>query len=98
MESIFSTVVLFGIIFLLILANALRQLHFANPIELLHSENTGERPPKANWLFAVVGVALLGGAYYLAVTLENPIEVMMLFFVAVIMVIAATYLQNVAAE
>ena len=96
MESIFNTVVLFGVIFLLILANALRQLHFANPIELLHSENTGERPPKANWLFAVVGVALLGGAYYLAVTLENPIEVMMLFFVAVIMVIAATYLLFMA--
>ncbi len=94
--SILHTMVLFSIIFLLILANALRQLHFANPIELLHSENTGERPPRANWLFAVVGVGLLCGAYYLAVTLENPVEVMLLFFVAVIMVIAATYLLFMA--
>lgn len=94
--GILHTIVLFSIIFLLILANALRQLHFANPIELLHSENTGERPPRANWLFAVLGAGLLCGAYYLAVTLDNPIEVMLLFFVAVIMVIAATYLLFMA--
>lgn len=94
--SIFHAVLLFAVIFFLILANALRQLHFANPIELLHSENTGERPPRANWLFALAGAGLLCGAYYLAVTLENPIEVMLLFFVAVLMVIAATYLLFMA--
>ncbi len=94
--SIANTAILFVIIFVLILINALRQLHFANPIELLHSENTGERPPRANWIFAVLGAGLLGGAYYLAVTLENPLEVIMLFFVAVLMVIAATYLLFVA--
>lgn len=94
--SILDTVVLFAVIFLLILANALRQLHFANPIELLHSENTGERPPKANWIFAILGAGLLGGAYYLAVTLQNPLEVIVLFFVAVIMVIVATYLLFIA--
>lgn len=94
--SIGNTVVLFSIIFVLILLNALRQLHFANPIELLHSENTGERPPRANWIFAILGAGILGGAYYLAVTLENPLEVIMLFFVAVIMVIVATYLLFIA--
>lgn len=71
--SIGNTVILFSIIFVLILLNALRQLHFANPIELLHSENTGERPPRANWIFAILGAGILGGAYYLAVTLENPL-------------------------
>ncbi len=90
--SLWNTAVLFGIIFILILLNALRQLHFANPIELLHSENTGEKPPRANWIFAAAGAVLLAGAYYLAVMLENPIEVMVIFFIAVIMVIAATYL------
>jgi len=95
-KSIANTAILFAIIFVLILINALRQLHFANPIELLHSENTGERPPRANWIFAVLGAGLLGGAYYLAVTLENPLEVIMLFFVAVIMVIVATYLLFIA--
>jgi putative ABC transport system permease protein len=94
--SIGNTVILFSIIFVLILLNALRQLHFANPIELLHSENTGERPPRANWIFAILGAGILGGAYYLAVTLENPLEVIMLFFVAVIMVIVATYLLFIA--
>lgn len=91
-----QTILLFAVIFLLIFLNGLRQLHFANPVELLHSENTGEKPPRANWLFALAGAALLCGAYYLAVTLENPIEVMLLFFVAVIMVILATYLLFVS--
>ena len=76
--------------------NTLRQIRLANPIALLHSENTGEKPPKANWLAALLGAVLLGGAYYLAVTIENPVQTLVWFFVAVIMVIIASYLLFVA--
>ena len=95
-SSVVATIILFSIIFALILLNGLRQLHGANPIELLHSENTGEKPPRGNWLFAFCGTVLLGGAYYLAVTIENPLEAMIIFFIAVIMVIVATYLLFVS--
>ena len=91
-QAIIQTLALFAGIFLLILLNTLRQIHLTNPIELLHSENVGEKPPKANWFFALAGVVILGGAYYLAVSIEGPIMAMLWFFVAVIMVIVATYL------
>lgn len=56
----------------------------------------GEKQPKANWLIALVGLILLGVAYYLAVTIEDPIVAMSMFFIAVIMVIIATYLLFIA--
>ncbi len=95
-NAVSQTFWLFGVIFLLILANSLRQIHLTNPIELLHSETVGEKPPKANWILAIIGVALLAGAYLLAVTIEDPISALIWFFVAVIMVIIATYLLFIA--
>lgn len=91
-KAIYYTVVLFAVIFFLILLNSLRQVHISNPIALLHSENAGEKPPKANWFFAVLGVLILGCAYYLAVTIKDPVTTLAAFFFAVIMVIVATYL------
>ena len=94
--AIWQTIALFSIIFVFILCNTLRQIHLSNPIELLHSENTGEKPPKANWVLALAGAIILAGAYYLAVTIEEPMTALLLFFVAVIMVIVATYLLFIA--
>lgn len=95
-SSLYQTVIVFLVIFALILLNALRQIHMTNPIELLHSENTGEKPPKANWLVAVLGAVILAAAYYLAVSIEDPISAMIWFFVAVVMVIVASYLLFIA--
>lgn len=95
-ESLTYTLTWFGGIYLLIYLNTLRQLHLTNPIELLHSEQTGEKPPKANWVLAVIGILLLGGAYYLAVTIEDPVSALVFFFLAVVMVIVGTYLLFMA--
>lgn len=95
-DSILKVLTQFAVIFGLILANTLRQIQMTNPIELLHSENAGEKPPKANWFLALLGAAVLGMAYYLAVTIEDPVSALIWFFVAVVMVIAATYLLFIA--
>lgn len=95
-RSIGDTLIFYAVIFLLILINALRQIHLSNPVELLHSENSGEKPPKANWFLAVLGAVLLGIAYYMAVTIESPLAAIFAFFAAVIMVILATYLLFIA--
>lgn len=71
-KSIIHALVYYAIIFLLIMINALRQIHLANPIELMHSENSGEKPPKANYLLAVTGAVLLGIAYFMAVYIKQP--------------------------
>lgn len=91
-DALISTLTLFSVIFLLIFLNDIRQIKFTNPAELLRSENAGEKPPKANWFLGIVGVLLLGGAYYIAITIEDPVSALVLFFVAVLMVIVGTYL------
>lgn len=95
-QSISQTVLLFAGIFGLIFLNTLRQIHLTNPIQLLHSEHTGEKPPKANWIIAILGAGLLGTAYYIAVTIKDPVSALNAFLVAVIMVVIATYLLFVA--
>lgn len=76
----------------LLLVSALIKVRFSKPLELMQSSRMGEKKLKCNWLFAILGLGLLGCAYYMAVTIEEPMTAMMLFFVAVIMVIIATYL------
>lgn len=95
-ESIIHALVYFAAIFLLILINFLRQIHLANPIELMKSENSGEKPPKANYVLAIMGALILATAYAIAVYIKEPLRAIFAFFVAVLMVIAATYLLFIA--
>ena len=86
-----GTGMIYGGIFLLLLLNSLRQIATSNPLELLRSENAGEKPPKANWLVGLAGAIILGIAYYIALTIESPVTALAIFFVAAGMVIVATY-------
>lgn len=95
-KAVIETLKRFSVIFLLLLLCTLWQIHKASPMELLHSENAGEKPPRANWLLALAGAAILGTAYYMAVSIKEPVDAMLWFFVAVIMVILATYLLFIA--
>ena len=90
--SMGAAIVLFGGIFALLLIVSLARVGISKPLDLLKSEAAGEKPPRANWLLAVIGVAVLGFAYYLAVSIEAPLTALMIFFLAVLMVIVATYL------
>ena len=91
-KSLLVTLVLFAAVHGLIFLHALWQLHRVSAVALLHSESVGEKPPRARWLLAVLGLALLGGAYWLAVSIREPLEALLWFFAAVLMVIAGTYL------
>ena len=90
--SVRNTALLFCGIYLVLLFNALIRVAQAKPMELLRSAQVGEKPPRANWLLAILGAVVLIGAYYLAVSIRNPLDAIVWFFVAVVMVILATYL------
>lgn len=90
------TVLLFVCIFLLLFFKSVGQVGLSNPVELLHSESVGEKPPKANWVFGILGIVILAAAYYISVTIEQPVAALGWFFIAVLMVIAATYLLFIA--
>lgn len=94
--SVLRTAELFAGIFLLILIHALIRIARSKPVDLLRSTSVGEKPPKANWFLAVAGVVILGAAYYIAVSIDNPIAAFTVFFIAVAMVVVATYLLFIA--
>lgn len=95
-EAILFTAIIYGFIFGFLLLRSVIRVQISNPLELFRSENVGEKPPKANWVLAVLGLLLLVVAYAMAVSIQSPITALVLFFVAVIMVILATYLLFIA--
>lgn len=85
------TVLVYGGIFLLLLLNSLIRVRRAKPLELIKTASMGERMPKFLWVEALAGIALLGYAYYLAVSIQEPLSALTWFFIAVLLVILATY-------
>ena len=86
------TAILYLGIFALLFLRSLVTVCRTNAAALLRSEACGEKPPKANWVFGLAGFLILGAAYYIAVTIKQPLTALAVFFIAVLMVIAATYL------
>lgn len=95
-SSVGKTAILFAVIYFLLLLNSLWKIRRLSPLELLHSNQTGEKTPKANWFWAVVGIIILAAAYYIALSIEQPLSAIVWFMAAVVMVMIATYLLFVS--
>ena len=95
-ESVTRTLGLYAVIFALIWLSTVIRVGRSSAVALLRSESVGEKPPKANWALGLAGLVILAAAYYLAVSITNPFDAMVWFFVAVILVIVATYLLLIA--
>ena len=91
-----QTVVIYLAIFLLILLSSVVKVGRSTAVSLLRSESHGEKPPKGNLFVAILGAVLLAVAYIMAISIQEPLKAMALFFVAVILVILATYLLFIA--
>lgn len=91
-KAIVNTLILFLCIFLASLLFNLLQIQTASPIQLLHGGRQGEKEPKAKWFIALIGLICLGIGYYIALTTEGPLQAITQFFIAVLLVIAGTYL------
>ena len=91
-SGILATAIFFLAIFFATMLYNILQVRLNKPIELLHGGSAGEKEPKAHWILAVLGAILLGAGYYLAVTIQDPVEALGFFFVAVVLVILGTYL------
>ncbi len=94
--SVRDTILCYTVIFILIFVKNSFQVQISRPIELLKSEQAGEKAPKANWIFGTLGVLILGCGYALASVIKDPFSALLWFFAAVILVIIGTYLIMVA--
>jgi len=90
-DSIIFTIEIYFTIFIISYLFNVIQIRLANPITLLRGSETGEKEPKTKWLLTLIGFVSLIAGYYIAQTIVDPGEAMLLFFVAVILVIVGTY-------
>lgn len=90
--AIIGSIVLFGFIFVLTFAANIIRIIRTNPIEILHGGKKGEKEPKAKIILTLLGIICLGCGYAIAIFTTSPLSAIFLFFIAVLLVMAGTYL------
>ncbi len=90
--SVIIIAILFsGIFVFLMILNAIK-IRVSRPLELLREKKSGEKTGRFLSIRALIGVAILGYAYYISQSIESPIKALGWFFVAVLLVVIATYI------
>lgn len=95
-EFQFVSVIMIGILFsgifvFLMILNAIK-IRVSRPLELLREKKSGEKTGRFLSIRALIGVAILGYAYYISQSIESPIKALGWFFIAVLLVVIATYI------
>lgn len=91
-NSIIQTVLFFLGVFIATFLYNIIKVYRTKTIELLHGGEIGEKEPKTKLIMAILGLALVGGGYYFALTIESVMKAINFFFVAVLFVVIGTYL------
>ena len=76
---------------LILLLNSFRLLRYSS-LNLMQQKKAGEKKGRFLLVQTLLGLGLLGIAFYIALTVERPVAAVQGFFIAVILVILATYL------
>ncbi|MEW4354227.1 FtsX-like permease family protein [Streptococcus pneumoniae] len=91
-SSVRTTLATLGVIFLVIVGiNSLRLFRYSS-LALLKEKKAGEKKGRFLGVQTVLGLFLLGIAYFIALTVTKPVVAIPYFFLAVLLVIAASYL------
>lgn len=91
-----ASVIMIGILFsgifvFLMILNAIK-IRVSRPLELLREKKSGEKTGRFLSIRALIGVVILGYAYYISQSIESPIKALGWFFIAVLLVVIATYI------
>lgn len=80
-----------AIIFIAVYIISCWNIRAVSPMQLLAQQKAGQKEPKSKFIISLLGVLLLAGGYYLALASDGTLNSLKNFFVAVVMVIGATY-------
>ena len=90
--AISLSVIVFTVIFCLLMGFALITIRRHSAISLLKDNSRSEKEPRGRVIISVLSLLLLGTAYFLALTIKNPLVAFFTFFIAALLVIIGTYL------
>lgn len=85
------SVLTFFIIFCLLMVFAFLTILKHSAISLLEDSSRSEREPRGRIIVSILSILCLGTAYYMAITIKNPLVALMSFFIAALLVIIGTY-------
>ena len=85
------SVLTFFIIFCLLMMFAFATIRKHSAISLLKDNSRSEREPRGRMIVSILSIVCLGTAYYMAITIKNPLVALMSFFIAALLVIIGTY-------
>ena len=89
--TVIIPVMIFAVLDLLAFVVSCVAIYRLKPVELLKAKQAGEKEPKIKWIMLILGVLCIGAGYYISLTTGSPLEALMLFFAAVLLVIVGTY-------
>lgn len=90
--AICLSIIVFTIIFCLLMGFALITIRRHSAISLLKDNSRSEKEPRGRVIISILSLLLLGTAYFLALTIKNPLVAFFTFFIAALLVIIGTYL------
>lgn len=90
-KSIYTTIILFTVIFITSYLYNIMNISVSKPVELLKGGQVGEKEPKSNWVVAIIGFVSLAAGYFIALTVDNPLQAITVFFPTVVLVMVGTY-------
>lgn len=91
-ENVWTVLLYFSLLFLLLAILNAGKLTLSSSLNLVKGRKRGEGRGRFLLLQTLLGLVVLGWAYYLAQTVTSPTKALPTFFTAVLMVIFATYL------
>lgn len=90
--SIIAVLLTMVAIFVLVFFINATKIYMSRPLELLKEKKKGEKKGRAVAVRAIIGLVILGIAYYMSQSIESPVKALLFFFLAVILVVVATYI------
>ena len=90
--SIIAVLLTMVAIFVLVFFLNAAKIYMSRPLELLKEKKKGEKKGRAVAVRAIIGLGILGSAYYMSQSIESPVKALLYFFLAVLLVVIATYI------
>ena len=91
--SIIAVLLTMVAIFVLVVLLNAAKIYMSRPLELLKEKKKGEKKGRAVTVRAIIGLGLLGYAYYMSQSIESPVKALFILLLSlVLLVVIATYI------